>query len=626
MAVLGTGLPEVVAKEQKALPEASWQKVELSQCGFSGLSKYHPFQAFCFQNATTPGYSELRLVNLKNSQAPSTPVYTDNISFSFEDPDSGAIYVIFSGGTFGRFDSTYNRDNYRSVAKGPTDYITDSIIRTAGTGTGVLFLRWSNFSYWFSSYDNGLSWQPRFEQDDPHDHAVIYDLQFTKANPQVAYGLSRTVTEKQADGQVLNYSYLYKTTDMGRNFSRVYRTPDYYSTGDETVTYSLLLPSSPARSEGLVYLKRSGKGPSVYFRSTDGGNSFQEIGSTGFDYIAPDGALLLTDQVACDSKTKCRITSPARRSIDNGTSYQPLMAVPGYYIERFFLPSQNSSVYYALARPLDRSKAEIAHSQLLRSTDGGTSWTVLPQKGGPDLDGEYYYNVYITVSDYSPLTLAVENSSGYHSSSVYLWQDEVAEQLQTRGVTPKPGQGYYEATGHNLSNFFKDYWNSKGGLAQFGYPRTEAFREVNQSDGHIYYTQYFERNRFEYHPENKGTSYEVLLGLLGNQLTTERRNAGEGAFNRFEDLHYSGGNYYPQTGHNLRNSFKAYWEGHGGLELYGYPISEEFYEVNPDDGHSYVVQYFERARFEFHPENKGTTYEVLLGLMGNSLLRQKGWL
>jgi hypothetical protein len=28
--------------------------------------------------------------------------------------------------------------------------------------------------------------------------------------------------------------------------------------------------------------------------------------------------------------------------------------------------------------------------------------------------------------------------------------------------------------------------------------------------------QYFERNRFEYHPENVGTDYEVQLGLIGN--------------------------------------------------------------------------------------------------------------
>jgi hypothetical protein len=28
----------------------------------------------------------------------------------------------------------------------------------------------------------------------------------------------------------------------------------------------------------------------------------------------------------------------------------------------------------------------------------------------------------------------------------------------------------------------------------------------------------FERNRFEYHPELAGTEFEVLLGLLGNQI------------------------------------------------------------------------------------------------------------
>jgi len=27
--------------------------------------------------------------------------------------------------------------------------------------------------------------------------------------------------------------------------------------------------------------------------------------------------------------------------------------------------------------------------------------------------------------------------------------------------------------------------------------------------------QYFERNRLEYHPENQGTKFEYLLGLLG---------------------------------------------------------------------------------------------------------------
>ncbi len=202
------------------------------------------------------------------------------------------------------------------------------------------------------------------------------------------------------------------------------------------------------------------------------------------------------------------------------------------------------------------------------------------------------------------------------------------DRTQTDGVRPIVGVGsdFYAATNHNLSGVFKKYWQQHGGLAEFGYPRTEPFRELNPSDGKVYLVQYFERNRFEYHPELVGTPYEVLLGLLGNQLTEERRILGDGAFNRFDNANYPGGTYFPQTGHNLRNSFKVYWEANGGLALYGLPISEELYEVNPDDGKTYVVQYFERNRFEFHPEFVGTRYEVLLGLLGNSLLKNKGWL
>jgi glucose/arabinose dehydrogenase len=48
-------------------------------------------------------------------------------------------------------------------------------------------------------------------------------------------------------------------------------------------------------------------------------------------------------------------------------------------------------------------------------------------------------------------------------------------------------------------------------------------------------------------------------------------------------------------------------------------LSEEFEEKNPTDGKTYIVQYFERNRFEYHPENKGTPYEVLLGLLGTQL-------
>ncbi|MCS7050576.1 MAG: hypothetical protein NZL87_03080, partial [Thermomicrobium sp.] len=36
------------------------------------------------------------------------------------------------------------------------------------------------------------------------------------------------------------------------------------------------------------------------------------------------------------------------------------------------------------------------------------------------------------------------------------------------------------------------------------------------------------------------------------------------------------------------------------------------------------MQYFERARFEYHPEHRGTPYEVLLGLLGREYLQARG--
>jgi hypothetical protein len=78
--------------------------------------------------------------------------------------------------------------------------------------------------------------------------------------------------------------------------------------------------------------------------------------------------------------------------------------------------------------------------------------------------------------------------------------------------------------------------------------------------------------------------------------------------------------YFPETGHRLSLGFRDYWRSRGGLAISGLPISEEFTEVSPDDGRAYTVQYFERARFEYHPEHQGTPHEVLLGRLGHQAL------
>jgi hypothetical protein len=176
-----------------------------------------------------------------------------------------------------------------------------------------------------------------------------------------------------------------------------------------------------------------------------------------------------------------------------------------------------------------------------------------------------------------------------------------------------PGSLYFPETGHSLKGTFLSYWQQYGGLAQFGYPLTE---EASESG---YTVQYFERARFELHPENPAPN-DVLLGLLGRIVTKGRE--GEQPFLRTPPMMNPVTQYFDQTGHNLSPPFLGYWQQHGGLPIYGYPISEPFKEVSKTDGKSYLVQYFERTRFELHPELPDP-YKVSLGMLGREVLAQR---
>ncbi len=86
----------------------------------------------------------------------------------------------------------------------------------------------------------------------------------------------------------------------------------------------------------------------------------------------------------------------------------------------------------------------------------------------------------------------------------------------------------------------------------------------------------------------------------------------------------AGAQYFSKTGHNLSGKFKEYWDTHGGLFVHGYPITEAVMERSTN-GKEYLVQWFERSRIELHPENAGSPYEVLLGVLGRQLSEKKGF-
>jgi hypothetical protein len=176
---------------------------------------------------------------------------------------------------------------------------------------------------------------------------------------------------------------------------------------------------------------------------------------------------------------------------------------------------------------------------------------------------------------------------------------------------------YYPQTHHAVGGAFLKYWTNNGGLTRFGFPVTEEM-SIKDNTGKMITVQFFERVRMEYHPENAGTPYEVLLGQLGRELAGNRTDQPFQAVpeNTKTQLNDDGALYFPETKHTLANGFRLYWQANGGLPIYGYPLSQDFTEKNADDGSTYTVQYFERARFEWHPEVNGGS--VLIGLMGKS--------
>ncbi len=170
------------------------------------------------------------------------------------------------------------------------------------------------------------------------------------------------------------------------------------------------------------------------------------------------------------------------------------------------------------------------------------------------------------------------------------------------GAQSSSDQIYFSQTGHYLSHGMLRYWQNFGGLAVFGYPISEEFVE----NGVV--VQYFERARFEWHPGAWPSRYDILLGRLGVELTTARLN--QAPFRPISASNDANCTYFAATGHRLCFGFRDYWNSHGGLAIFGYPISEEFVE------NGVVVQYFERQRFEYHPNNP-PEWRILGGLLGS---------
>ena len=170
----------------------------------------------------------------------------------------------------------------------------------------------------------------------------------------------------------------------------------------------------------------------------------------------------------------------------------------------------------------------------------------------------------------------------------------------------------FSETGMTVQGPFLSAWQ-QGGLAKFGYPISPEIQEPSSTDGKLHTVQYYERTIFEHHPENQ-PPLDVLLRPVGTSEYKARYGQSGAQGQRANAVD---GRIFSETGKSIGGGFRYFWEANGALIRFGYPLSNEFRERSTTDGKEYTVQYFERARFEYHPENKDP-HKVLLGLLGRN--------
>ncbi len=188
----------------------------------------------------------------------------------------------------------------------------------------------------------------------------------------------------------------------------------------------------------------------------------------------------------------------------------------------------------------------------------------------------------------------------------------------------------------NVSGRFLDIWSAHGNDQSNTYvnglPITDVHSEISTENGKAYDTQWFERAEYQAHPENQAP-YDVLLGRLGanavagrgriDPATGQVSDPADAAFvgiDKPSDVNGTTKVWFQDTKHSVSGKILQYWNQYGGLQQFGFPLSEAFNEISATDGKTYQVQYFERARFEVHPELQDP-YAVELGSVGRSAVQ-----
>lgn len=181
----------------------------------------------------------------------------------------------------------------------------------------------------------------------------------------------------------------------------------------------------------------------------------------------------------------------------------------------------------------------------------------------------------------------------------------------TLAANPSPASAPVDAQ-FSVSEPFLLFWGANGGDAIFGKPISPQIAETGEN-GLVSQVQYFERARFELQTEAAGQAARVALGRIGAEVPASGTLA-----NPLPEGLQGDEVTFKESGISVPRKFYDFWEKNNGAKVFGYPLTPVLMDAAPD-GTRVAVQYFERARFEFHPEARGGQGDVTLTNLGNQV-------
>jgi hypothetical protein len=98
----------------------------------------------------------------------------------------------------------------------------------------------------------------------------------------------------------------------------------------------------------------------------------------------------------------------------------------------------------------------------------------------------------------------------------------------------------------------------------------------------------------------------IILSTLAGCYRQQTPNTGDSLDSR----------YFQETGYTVQGEFLYFFEIYGGADSLGYPLTGD---IRVD---GWKVQYFEKGRLEYHPENE-PAYRITVGWLGDLLNRRQ---